>query len=75
MAGKKIRKQFEPRLAHTAVIIDDYVVIFGGLNSQKNSLISNDVYLLCLTNDTDKILPPPVEKRSLNKKKQLNRQP
>lgn len=33
MAGKKIRKQFEPRLAHTAVIIDSFVVVFGGLNS------------------------------------------
>ena len=75
MAGKKIRKQLEPRLAHTAVIIDDYVVVFGGLNSQKNALISNDVYLLCLTNDTEKILPPPPEKRFLNKKKQILKQP
>lgn len=74
MAGKKIRKQFEPRLAHTAVIIDDYVVVFGGLNSQKNALISNDIYLLCLTNDTAKILPPP-DKRYLNKKKQILKQP
>lgn len=49
-AGKKIRKFFEPRLAHTAVIIDSYVVVFGGLNSNKNSLISNDIYVLCLDN-------------------------
>lgn len=33
MAGKKIKKQFEPRLAHTAVIIDQFVIVFGGLNS------------------------------------------
>lgn len=65
MAGKKIKKQFEPRLAHTAVIIDQFIVIFGGLNSLKNTIISNDIYILCLNQVTDRILPPPFEKKSL----------
>lgn len=33
--------------------------MFGGLNSQKNSLISNDIYVLCLNDETQKIIPPP----------------
>lgn len=57
MAGKKIKKYFEPRLAHTAVLIDSFVVLFGGLNSQKNSLISNDIYVLCLDRFTERIMP------------------
>jgi len=45
-------------LAHTSVIFDQYVIVFGGLNSKKNSLLSNDIYVLCLDNFTDRILPP-----------------
>ena len=71
MAGKKIKKQFEPRLAHTAVIIDQFVIVFGGLNSQKNSLISNDIYVLCLNDETQKIIPPPAfdKKNGLHRRK------
>lgn len=69
MAGKKIRKQFEPRLAHTAVIIDSFVVVFGGLNSQKNSLISNDIYVLCLEANTERIIPSITERKDHFKRK------
>lgn len=59
-AGKKIKKQFEPRLAHTAAIFDQFVIIFGGMNSsqERNSLISNDLYVLCLNDLTERIFPP-----------------
>ena len=70
-AGKKIRKVFEPRLAHTAVIIDSYVVVFGGLNSLKNTLISSDIYILCLDNRIQKMIPPSKEKKNLNKRRKL----
>ena len=56
-AGKRIRKQFEPRMAHSAVIIDQFVVVFGGLNKETNSLISNDLYVLCLNGVTNALLP------------------
>ena len=56
-AGKRIRKQFEPRMAHSAVIIDQFVVVFGGLNKETNSLISNDLYVLCLNGITNALLP------------------
>jgi len=63
-AGKKIRKAFEPRLAHTSVIIDSYVIVFGGLNSSRNSLISNDIYVLSLDNKTQKMIPEAKTKKS-----------
>lgn len=56
-AGKRIRKQFEPRMAHSAVIIDQFVVVFGGLNKDSNNLISNDLYVLCLNGITNALLP------------------
>jgi len=55
-SGKKIRKFFEPRMAHTACVIDQYVVIFGGLNSSSTSLVSNDLYVLSLDGNTNAIL-------------------
>jgi len=79
-AGKRIRKQFEPRMAHSAVIIDQFVVVFGGLNKETNNLISNDLYILCLNGVTNAllpkekaILPPPQEdkKAALMKKPKL----
>lgn len=56
-AGKRIRKQFEPRMAHSAVVIDQFVVLFGGLNKVTNGLISNDLYVLCLNGITNALLP------------------
>ena len=55
-AGKRIRKQFEPRMAHSAVIIDQFVVVFGGLNKDTNNLISNDLYVLSLNGVTNALL-------------------
>lgn len=66
-AGKRIRKQFEPRMAHSAVIIDQFVVVFGGLNKETNSLISNDLYILCLNGITNALLP----KDKIDEKKPL----
>lgn len=56
-AGKRIRKQFESRMAHSAVVLDQFVVLFGGLNKMTNSLISNDLYVLCLNGVTNALLP------------------
>lgn len=44
-------------MAHSAVIIDQFVVVFGGLNKETNSLISNDLYILCLNGVTNALLP------------------
>ena len=62
-AGKRIKKEFEPRMAHSAVIIDQFVVVFGGLNKEKNNLISNDLYILCLNGVTNALIPK--EKQSI----------
>lgn len=57
LAGKKIKKFFEPRLAHTAVIIDHFIVVFGGLNSQQGTLLTNDLYVLSLKSELGRIIP------------------
>lgn len=44
-------------MAHTACILDQYVVLFGGLNSNTNFLVSNDLYVLSLDGNTHSILP------------------
>ena len=44
-------------MAHSAVIIDQFVVIFGGLNKETKGLISNDLYVLCLNGVTNALLP------------------
>lgn len=46
--GNKAKKTFEPRLAHTSVILDSFIVIFGGLNSSSQTLVSKDFYVLSL---------------------------
>jgi hypothetical protein len=56
-SGKKVKRQFEPRMAHTACILDQYVVLFGGLNSNTNLLVSNDLYALSLDGLTHAVLP------------------
>ena len=62
-AGKKIKRQFEPRLAHSAVILDQFVIIFGGFNSKLGTLISNDLYVLSLNGESNAILPRSFEKK------------
>jgi hypothetical protein len=49
-SSKKQKKEFEPRMAHSAVQLNNYVVVFGGLNSKPNgrALISNDLSVLCM---------------------------
>ena len=64
-AGKKIKKVFEPRLAHSAVILDQYVIVFGGFNSKIGTLISNDLYVLTLNGESNCILPKSQEKKQL----------
>ena len=58
-------------MAHTAVIIDSFVIVFGGLNSKKNSLISNDIYVLCLENNTERIYPTATSDKKVQKKKKF----
>ena len=46
-------------MAHSAVIMDQFVVLFGGLNktsSKKGTLISNDMFVLSLNGITNAIL-------------------
>jgi len=47
LLGKKIKKEFEPRMAHSAVQLNQFVILFGGL-SNDNQLVSNDLYVLSL---------------------------
>lgn len=56
LSGKKIKKEFEPRMAHSAVAFDQYIVLFGGLNSLKRHLISNDLFVLSLNGETGSII-------------------
>lgn len=55
------------------MIIDSFVVVFGGLNSQRNSLISNDIYVLCLDGQLDRIFPASAIKIGKNKLKKVVR--
>lgn len=50
MTGKKMKRDFEPRMAHSAVQLSQYLILFGGLNSTnfEKQLISNDLYVLSL---------------------------
>jgi hypothetical protein len=45
--GKKIKREFEPRMAHSAVALNQFVILFGGLIGD-NQLVSNDLYVLSL---------------------------
>jgi hypothetical protein len=44
-------------MAHTACILDQYIVLFGGLNSNTTFLVSNDLYALSLDGQTHAVLP------------------
>jgi hypothetical protein len=63
-----VRKSFEPRMAHSSVILDQFVTIFGGLNndSDQRSLISNDLFVLSLDGITNGLL----QSESFMKKKE-----
>ena len=56
-------------MAHSAVVIDQFVVVFGGLNKETNNFISNDLYVLCLNGNTNALLPK--ERVSHEDKKRL----
>ena len=57
-------------MAHSAVIIDQFVVVFGGLNKEKNNLISNDLYILCLNGVTNALIPKEKQSIILDEKKE-----
>ena len=57
-------------MAHSAVVIDQFVVVFGGLNKETNNLISNDLYVLCLNGVANALLPK--NKALLEEKKPLH---
>ena len=55
--NKKMRKTFEPRMAHSATIIhDNYLVCFGGYSTQKSSYLNSNFAVLSLSGCTDYIL-------------------
>lgn len=47
LMGKKLKKDFEPRMAHSAVALNQFIILFGGL-SNDNQLVSNDLFVLSL---------------------------
>ena len=51
-----MRKLFEPRMAHSANLVGDYIVCFGGFNSQSTQYSPNLLNLLSLSGVTDFIL-------------------
>jgi hypothetical protein len=57
--GRKIRKQFEPRMGHSSVIQNQFVVVFGGMNNDSvhRNMISNDLYVLSLDGTLSCIVP------------------
>ena len=57
--NKKLRKSFEPRMAHSASTIGNYIVIFGGYNSQTNQYSPANFSILSLAGCTDYILHKP----------------
>ena len=62
--GRKIRKQFEPRMGHSSVIQNQFIVVFGGLNNEptSRSMISNDLYVLSLDGSLNAIFPNDIQK-------------
>ena len=53
LLGKKLKKEFEPRMAHSAVQLNQFIVIFGGLGTDQ--LVSNVLYVLSLDGNLDNI--------------------
>jgi hypothetical protein len=54
--SKKMHKKFEPRMAHSANVIGNYIVIYGGYNSHNGIFSPNNFYVLSLSGCTDFIL-------------------
>ena len=54
--SKKQKKEFEPRMAHSAVQLNQYVIVFGGLSNEKQ-LVPNDLYVLSLDGNLGGIAP------------------
>lgn len=57
-SNKKLKKEFEPRMAHSAVQLNQFVVLFGGFNSHPDSrnLINNELFVLSLDGDLGNML-------------------
>ena len=50
-------------MAHSSVILDQFILIFGGYNSKAGTLISNDLYVLSLNGEHKSMLPKALEKK------------
>lgn len=58
--NKKMRKTFEPRMAHTATVVQgNYIVFFGGYCSQTSKYSHANFAVLSLMGCTDYILSKP----------------
>lgn len=55
--NKKMRKTFEPRMAHSANLIGNYIVVFGGYCIQNGSFTHPNFTVLSLLGCTDYMLP------------------
>ena len=51
-----MRKSFEPRMAHSADVWGNYIIIFGGYASQSNQYSPNNFCILSLAGCTDYML-------------------
>jgi hypothetical protein len=52
-----MRKTFEPRMAHSANLIGNYIVVFGGYCIQNSSFTHPNFTVLSLLGCTDFMLP------------------
>ena len=57
--SKKMKKNFESRMAHSANVHGPYIIIFGGFNSQTKKYSSNNLCLLSLLGCSDSMLLKP----------------
>lgn len=57
--SKKMKKNFESRMAHSANVWGPYMIIFGGYNSHTKKYSSNNLCLLSLLGCSDSILHKP----------------
>jgi len=58
--SKKMRKSFEPRMAHSADVWGNYIIIFGGYASQSNQYSPNNFCILSLAGCTYYMLQKPM---------------
>lgn len=58
--GKKKRKTFEPRMAHSATVVHgNYILFFGGFCTQTSTYLDANFAVLSLSGCTDYILAKP----------------